>query len=182
NRAWAQLFGRGVVNPVDNLHADNPASHPALLDLLAREFADSGFDAKHVFRCVCNSRAYQRSSRPVPGNAAAAPTLFARMAVKPSYGPSNPREEFALYFRGQGGADPSEFAHGIPQFLRRMNGEQFNAPAPVVERLVREGADTERAIEVLFLTALSRRPTSDERALLGKYVASRPTPADGYAG
>src|SRR5205823_5828533 len=52
------------------------------------------------------------------------------VAGKPSYGPSNPREEFALYFRGQGGADPSEFAHGIPQFLRRMNGEQFNAPAP----------------------------------------------------
>jgi hypothetical protein len=256
NRAWAQLFGRGIVNPVDNLHADNPASHPALLDLLAREFADGGFDAKHVFRCVCNSRAYQRSSRPAPGNAAAAPTLFARMAVKPvgpeavydslqvvygalvdknapggkpfvkptglkqgekpmkpeagkpgekpkpgaekpevgkpmppkpaagkpGYGPANPREEFALFFRGQGGVDPAEFAHGIPQFLRRMNGDQFNAPAPVVSRLVAEGADTDRAVEALFLTALSRRPTADERALMAKYIATRPTPADGYAG
>src|SRR5438270_5503653 len=110
-------------------------------------------------------------TKPEPGK----PDAGKPMPPKPEpgkmvYGPSNPREEFALFFRGEGGADPGEFAHGIPQFLRRMNGEQFNAPAPVVERLVREGADTDRAIEVLFLTALSRRPTADERALMGKYV------------
>src|SRR5438067_3583310 len=68
NRTWGQLFGRGLVNPVDNLHEDNPPSHPAVLDLLAEEFAASEFDVKHLFRCLCNTRAYQRSSRPTAGN------------------------------------------------------------------------------------------------------------------
>lgn len=232
NRTWARLFGRGLVDPVDNLHADNPPSHPALLDLLAAEFAASGFDVKHLIRCVCTTRAYQRTNRPVAGPEPAA-GLFGRMAVKPvgpealydslmvvyggggdinakpgvkpgggkptkpdpgkpaapkpeagkpAYGPSNPRDEFVTFFRGQGGGEPGDFAHGIPQFLRRMNGEAFNAPAPVVERLVRAGAGPEAAIEALYLTALSRRPTPRERELLGKYVAGRPTPADGYAG
>src|SRR5581483_5086807 len=82
NRTWAQFFGRGLVNPVDNMHDDNPASHPAVLDRLAAEFADSGFDVKHLVRCVCNSRAYHRTSRPAAGNEADA-ELFSRMAVKP---------------------------------------------------------------------------------------------------
>jgi hypothetical protein len=242
NRTWAQFFGRGLVNPVDNMHGDNPPSHPAALDLLAAEFAASGFDVRHLVRCVCNSRAYQRTSRPTAGNEAAA-ELFARMAVKPVgpealydsvvvvFGmgvdknspkpgagrkpgeakpgekptkppvqpeagkpmptkpeagkpalPVNPRDEFVNFFRGQGGAEPGEFAHGIPQFLRRMNGELFNAGGPLVGRLVKEGAAPEKAIEALFLATLSRRPTAKERELMAKYVARRPTPEQGYAG
>src|SRR5262249_19348327 len=41
NRMWAHFFGRGLVNPVDDLRDDNPPSHPALLDLLAEEFRAS---------------------------------------------------------------------------------------------------------------------------------------------
>lgn len=63
NRLWFQLFSRGIVNPVDDLRALNPPSHPGLLQLLSNEFADSGYDVKHLVRCVCNSQAYQRSSR-----------------------------------------------------------------------------------------------------------------------
>src|SRR5207249_3868502 len=36
NRTWARLFGRGLVHPVDDMRENNPASHPALLDALAR--------------------------------------------------------------------------------------------------------------------------------------------------
>src|SRR5205807_309050 len=82
NRMWAGLFGRGLVNPVDNMHDDNPPSLPALLALLANEFIASEFDIKHLIRCVCNSRAYQRSSRPASGNEKDG-ELFSRMAVKP---------------------------------------------------------------------------------------------------
>ncbi|MEO1998371.1 MAG: DUF1549 domain-containing protein, partial [Planctomycetaceae bacterium] len=64
NRLWFQLFSRGIVNPVDDLRELNPPSHPGLLRLLSNEFADSKFDVKHLVRCVCNSHAYQRSSRP----------------------------------------------------------------------------------------------------------------------
>jgi hypothetical protein len=52
-----------------------------LADLSAR-FAEGGFDVKALVRAVCNSRAYQRTSRPVAGNAEAGPELFGRMAVK----------------------------------------------------------------------------------------------------
>ncbi|MCI0379858.1 MAG: DUF1549 and DUF1553 domain-containing protein [Gemmataceae bacterium] len=68
NRMWAHFFGRGLVNPVDDLHDDNPASHPAILDLLAAEFKNSGFDQKHLIRCICQSQAYQRTSVPQKDN------------------------------------------------------------------------------------------------------------------
>jgi len=67
NRAWGHFFGRGLVNPVDDLDAEEP-SHPTLMTRLAREHAASGFDHKHLARCICNSKAYQRTSRPVGGN------------------------------------------------------------------------------------------------------------------
>ena len=59
NRYWAALFGRGLVDPVDDLRATNPAAMPAVLDRLARELSDHKFDAKHLLRTICNSRVYQ---------------------------------------------------------------------------------------------------------------------------
>src|SRR5262249_47411355 len=82
NRTWGQLFGRGIVNPVDDMHEGNPASHPAVLGELAHQFAANGFDLKYVYRAVCNSQAYQRSSKPSGNNGDAPPSLFARVAVK----------------------------------------------------------------------------------------------------
>ncbi len=210
NRTWAQLFGRGLVQPVDNLHEDNPPSHPELLALLADEFVASGYDVKHLFRCLCNSRAYQRTSQPLPGNEADH-ELFSRIAVKPlspeaiydslavilnasklaaSAGkpnagkgpPLNVREEFINFFRGQGDAEAGEFVQGIPQFLRRLNGEMFNRPSPLLDQLIASGASRDRAIETLYLATLSRRPTQQERQLMAEYLAKRETPEQGYAG
>ncbi len=70
NLTWAQLFGRGLVNPVEDMHEGNPASHPELLDLLAGQFAASKFDLKQLTRTLMLTDAYQRSSKPTPGNAA----------------------------------------------------------------------------------------------------------------
>jgi len=70
NQTWAQLFGRGLVNPIDDLHEGNPASHPELLDLLAGQFVASKFDVKGLTRTLVLTNAYQRSSKPTPGNAA----------------------------------------------------------------------------------------------------------------
>ena len=63
NRIWADLLGRGIVDPPDDFRADNPPSNPELLDALAREFAASGFDQKSLMRGILNSRVYQLSSR-----------------------------------------------------------------------------------------------------------------------
>jgi hypothetical protein len=68
NRLWAHFFTRGLVTPLDGLNGDYQASHPEVLALLSGELVNSQFDIKHLIRCICNSRAYQRTSRTVAGN------------------------------------------------------------------------------------------------------------------
>jgi hypothetical protein len=63
NRIWGYLLGRGIVEPVDDFRDSNPAAHPALLDALARDFIEHGYDRRHVIRTILNSRVYQLSSR-----------------------------------------------------------------------------------------------------------------------
>ena len=63
NRIWGHLMGRGIVEPVDDFRESNPASHPALLEALAKDFVAHGYDRKHVIRTILNSRTYQLSSR-----------------------------------------------------------------------------------------------------------------------
>src|SRR5439155_12477874 len=65
---WAQYFGRGIVSPVDDMSVENEPTHPELLTALAKEFGDSGFDIKQLIRGICNSQAYQRTSKPVGDN------------------------------------------------------------------------------------------------------------------
>lgn len=67
NRTWAILMGRGIIHPLDLNHADNPPSHPELLDLLAQEMVAHQFDIKWLIREICLSRAYQRSSQMAAG-------------------------------------------------------------------------------------------------------------------
>src|SRR5690606_11588025 len=55
NRYWSYMMGRGLVDPVDDLRATNPPSHPALMDALVKEFVEHGYDAKHLLRLICNS-------------------------------------------------------------------------------------------------------------------------------
>lgn len=66
NRYWAALTGVGLVEPVDDMRATNPSSLPRLLDALAQDFADHGFDAKHLLRLICNSSIYQLSAELSP--------------------------------------------------------------------------------------------------------------------
>ena len=61
NRLWGYLFGVGIIEPLDDLRAGNPATNPELLDYLTEEFLASNFDARHVIRLICKSRAYQLS-------------------------------------------------------------------------------------------------------------------------
>ena len=68
NRIWFHLLGRGLVDPVDDFRATNPASHPQLLDALTADFVKHHFDLRHVIRLVMNSRTYQLSSTPAPGS------------------------------------------------------------------------------------------------------------------
>jgi len=62
NRIWAHFFGRGIVEPVDDVRISNPPSNRDLLDELARRLSAYQFDAKRLIRDICSSRTYQLSS------------------------------------------------------------------------------------------------------------------------
>jgi hypothetical protein len=69
NRMWGMLMGRGLVEPVDDFRVTNPASNEPLLDSLARDFTEHGYDLKRLLRAITASAAYQRSSAATPNNA-----------------------------------------------------------------------------------------------------------------
>ena len=68
NWVWAQMFGKGIVDPPDDLSRSNPAVHPELLDALARHFVAHHFDLRDLIRTIATSEAYALSSATVPGN------------------------------------------------------------------------------------------------------------------
>ena len=64
NRLWKHFFGRGLSGVLDDIGSQGePPTHPDLLDWLAAEFMDSGWDIKHMIRLITTSNAYQQSSR-----------------------------------------------------------------------------------------------------------------------
>jgi hypothetical protein len=68
NRIWAQVIGRGVVEPVDDVRVSNPPVNGPLLDALSKRLVDSGFDLRSLVRDICNSRVYQLSNQPNASN------------------------------------------------------------------------------------------------------------------
>jgi hypothetical protein len=90
---------------------------------------------------------------------------------------------FVDFFRSAQGeeANPLESNNGIPQALKLMNAAQLNGILPVAQRLA--GQNRAQAIEQLYLTAFSRRPSAVETRLIGDFLARRKdsTPAQGYS-
>jgi hypothetical protein len=68
NRIWAQLLGRGIVDPIDDFREKNPPSDPELMDFLTDEFIRSKFNTRHMLELILNSETYQRSSLPNDSN------------------------------------------------------------------------------------------------------------------
>ncbi len=67
NLVWYHVMGRGLVDPLDDFRVTNPATHPELLDELARELVTHDFDLRHLVRTIMVSQAYQRDPLPVAG-------------------------------------------------------------------------------------------------------------------
>jgi hypothetical protein len=69
NRYWAHFFGKGIVDPLDDMRVTNPPSNPELLDALAQNLIDNKYSLKELVRTICKSRTYQLSSTPNEFNA-----------------------------------------------------------------------------------------------------------------
>ncbi len=157
NRVWSQMFGRGLVEPVDDLGPHNPPSHPQLLAELTDYFVETGFDLRELYRTLARTDAYQRSSA-VSSDEPPPPELFATMAIKtltseqlydclnqtlmrrtadqPDFLPAaqglfDPRRlAFAAKMNMQGG-NATEFEAGILQALTLLNGSETAAATSV---------------------------------------------------
>lgn len=217
NRVWYHLLGRGLVDPVDDLRASNPASHPALLEELAAAFAARKFDLRWLIREITRSTTYQLASE-APAGPWSDPALFA--AAVPRRLPAEPlfdalchvtggRSQFEGYDRGtRAGALPGTqamtFYRKAPQgddaFLRcfgkpprLLNSETERSDdvalaqvfqlvsGPSLARLLaepdnrlgrwlKEQRPAEEIVEELYLCALCRRPTADERRALAEHL------------
>jgi hypothetical protein len=194
NRLWAYFFGIGLVEPVDDLSDQNPASHPALLDELARQFVAHQCDLQFLIRAITASRAYQlTSANSHPSQEEA--RLFARKAVKglspeqlydslaQALGQSDSsgratanRADFLARFRHTGD-NPTAVQTSILQALSLMNGPLV-ADATRLDRSATLAAvadapflDTAERIEALYLATLSRPADAEERTSLVAYVA-----------
>jgi hypothetical protein len=64
NRYWAHFFGRGIVDPLDDMRVTNPPSNPELLDALAKNLVDNKYSLKSLIKTICKSRTYQLSAIP----------------------------------------------------------------------------------------------------------------------
>jgi Protein of unknown function (DUF1549)/Protein of unknown function (DUF1553) len=82
NRLWHRFYGRGLVMPLDQMHIENPASHPELLQWLARDFVASKYDLRRLTRGLVLSKAYARVSR-WDGDKMPPEDLFAVAQVRP---------------------------------------------------------------------------------------------------
>jgi hypothetical protein len=112
NRTWARLIGRGLVYPLDQMHTENPASHPRLLDALADAFVDSGYDLKALIRALVLSRTYALSSGIEADMKATSEELFARGLLRPL----TPRQlSLSLLVATQ-----------APQMLKTENGQMWS--------------------------------------------------------
>ena len=68
NRVWRNFFGRGLIDPEDEIRATNPPSDGPLMEWLVADFLEHKYDIKHLIRTIMTSAVYVRSSTPLPGD------------------------------------------------------------------------------------------------------------------
>ncbi len=200
NRVWGQLFGRGLVEPVDAMDADNQPSHPELLAFLADHLIRLRFDLRQFYATVARTSAYGRSSavdapeRPPHDSFAAmsvktltaeqiynslVQNIYCRSPLDSGAGPASldPRRE-AFHARMRAvGSSPADYPHGVVQALGMMNGpETLAACSPertgLLAALQAPFFDDEQRIESVFLATVSRYPTPDESSRMAAMLSS----------
>jgi len=138
NRMWAKMMGVGLVNPTGNFSPLNPPSHPELLDWLALEFIDSGYNLKRILRLIALSRTYQQTS---------SDSLKSFTSVLRR----NRTDEDA-----ENDIVPGALFEGMP--VRRMTAEQINDSILAATGHYPQGLD--RRYQASYLTTYPPRPQS----------------------
>jgi hypothetical protein len=174
NRAWFWLMGRGLIHEPDDIREDNPCVSPALLSYLEEEFVDSGYDMKHVFRLILNSRTYQQSPIPRSDNPLAE-SLFSHYIVRRMDAEvlfdaitSQFLEKFGRPGRDTGLELERSNAYSVDQGMYLLNsGEVQNRIKSSfrLRNIIRQGKqDPQKAVDQLYRLILARTPTEEEQA------------------
>ncbi|MEZ6112554.1 MAG: DUF1549 domain-containing protein [Pirellulaceae bacterium] len=195
NRLWWMMMGRGLVDPLDLHHADNPPSHPELLDLLANEMVAHEFDIKWLLGQLARTETYQRSSVLPEGADADTPLASYRVAIERPLSP----EQLLLSLRiatGQSLSDEKAMSAARDRFEKAFANppkEPEISVNPTVKAALflsnddlvlswfqkSDGALAERvakleepaaAVEEIYLSVLSRLPNDEERAAAVVYL------------
>ena len=209
NRYWGLFFGRGIVEPIDDMQLVNLPSHPHLLHRLTHEFQASGHDFKHLARSICNSQAYQRTSKHEQTHDPQSLDLFAVRQIKmlepevlynaysavlgsqmkafiPSMGKKKSRgaEGFVNFFNAtESPSDPATYNHGPLQVLLLFNSEGTNhlQSSSLKKQINNNSPNSEQeVITDIYLSVLSRLPSSTELAVAKSYLQSSPDRSQGY--
>ncbi len=77
NRLWASMFGRGLVDPIDDIRDTNPPSHPQLLDELCTLFIQADYQPEPILRMIASSQAYRRESYRQSNQSTVDPSFYA---------------------------------------------------------------------------------------------------------
>lgn len=206
NRIWSQLFGRGLVNPVDDMRSENRPVCPEVLDLLSTDFISSGYDLRRLYAILTRTEAYRLSSSSVDDNPERR-KHFAQMNVKcftaeqlydcvsvatrirssaPGQGiarfNNSSRQAFLERFRSTG-SDSTEYQGGITQALTLMNGPLMQSATGLdtgglLQSLRAPLFDDSDRIDILFLATVSRFPTDEEQNVTFEYLNNAATDAD----
>ena len=199
NRAWAMVFGRGLVHPVDRMDSAHPPSHPDLLDWLARDFEQSGYDIRRLIRNLVLTRTYQLDSKPAGNGTKPPPEAFACATEKPLSAEALCRSmlvatgqhpdadgKFPDFEKSKAQfADvfpelfPVEFNASLKQALFLTNNRFFDdLLKPQTNNLTGRLLDIEsprERVKEAFLAVLGRPPDAEELKRGTEYLASRAT-------
>jgi hypothetical protein len=202
NRLWHRFYGRGLVMPLDQMHSENLPSHPELLEWLARDLVEHGYDLRRLVRGLVLSDAYARTSR-WEGKKAPPERLFAvaqarpltpmQMAVSLKIATADPQswpaDRAALEKRLETLAKSSDnlaslfprptdnFQVGVSEAMLFANNtalqkELFDGKGTLIARLL-QVEGAEKRTELAVQAVLSRAPTAMERERLASFLRNR---------
>jgi Protein of unknown function (DUF1549)/Protein of unknown function (DUF1553)/Bacterial Ig-like domain (group 2) len=219
NRMWSFFFGRAIVEPVDDFRSTNPPTNPELLEALAKDFKDSGYDLKHLMRTIVQSRTYQLSTVPNESNKedtidyshAEPRPLQAAVLLDAITSVTGVPEKFQYHTAATGKGDAatgtramrtipdiceSQFMDDFGRSMRKslpsgppqpsmlealhmIAGPTFNSKISQeggrLSKALKRGDSDGKIIDEFYLAALTRLPTSEEKAELLQFLAAHNT-------
>jgi hypothetical protein len=176
NRTWHWLMGRGLIDPVDGLSRDNPASIPPLLEELSDDFRAGGFQLRPLIRRICNSAAYQR--RPLAKKSDDAEEqlrLFAARNVRTLL-PEQWIASVAIVL-DRPLPDPTELANAVRNLFQATQQPATEADPyhwkpttqTLIQQLAREIPAPLRDVDLTFLATVGRLPKRSEQQMIDRY-------------